>query len=83
VILTYPDASTVLVEGANRVKKHTKVTRTARGSQAGGIVHQEAPLHVSNVMVICPNCKKPSRLGRRRDEDGHGVRVCRRCNEDL
>jgi large subunit ribosomal protein L24 len=83
VILTYPDASTVLVEGANRVKKHTKVTRTARGSQAGGIVHQEAPIHVSNVMVICPNCKKASRLGHRRDEDGHGVRVCRRCNEDL
>jgi len=33
--------------------------------------------------VVCPNCKKPSRLGHRRDEDGHGVRVCRRCNEDL
>ena len=83
VIQAIPDRDKVLVEGANRIKKHTKVTSTARGSQSGGIVTQEAPVHVSNVQVVCPNCNKPSRLGSRRDENGRGVRVCRRCGGDL
>jgi large subunit ribosomal protein L24 len=78
-----PTKDKVLVEGANRIKKHTKITSTQRGAQSGGIVTQEAPLHVSNVQVVCPNCNKPSRLGSRRDEEGRGVRVCRRCGGDL
>ena len=73
----------VVVEGANRIKKHTKVTTSARGSQAGGIVTQEAPVHVSNVQVVCPNCDKPSRLGHRRDEAGRSMRTCRRCGGDV
>jgi large subunit ribosomal protein L24 len=83
VILSYPDRDKVLVEGANRIKKHTKITSTQRGAQAGGIVTQEAPIHVSNVQVVCPNCNKPSRIGHRRDDDGRGVRVCRRCGGDV
>src|ERR671916_716822 len=83
VITAMPDRDKVIVEGANRIKKHTKITTSARGSQAGGIVTQEAPVHVSNVQVVCPNCDKPSRLGSRRDENGRGVRVCRRCGGDL
>jgi large subunit ribosomal protein L24 len=78
-----PARGRVLVEGANRVKKHTKMTTTGRGSQSGGIVTQEAPLHVSNVMVVCPSCDKPSRIGHRRDENGRNVRTCRRCGGDL
>ena len=88
VIQADPDTSRVLVEGANRITKHTRVTQSTRGSQQGGIVHQEAPVHVSNVQVICPICGKPSRIGHRRseaDSNGktHSVRVCKRCNGDI
>lgn len=83
VILTLPKEGRVLVEGVNRIKKHTRVTTTQRGAQAGGIVTQEASVHASNVQVICPGCKKPSRLGHRRGDDGRSVRVCRRCGSDV
>jgi large subunit ribosomal protein L24 len=83
VITAYPDRDKVLVEGANRIKKHTKVTTSQRGSQSGGIVIQEAPIHVSNVQVVCPNCGKPSRLGHRKDEEGRSLRTCRRCGGDV
>ena len=88
VISADPDTSRILVEGANRIKKHTKVTQSARGSQQGGIVTQEAPVHVSNVQVVCPTCGKPSRIGHRRSEADangktHSVRVCKRCNGDI
>jgi large subunit ribosomal protein L24 len=88
VIAADPEGNRVLVEGANRIKKHTKVTQSARGSQQGGIVTQEAPVHVSNVQVVCPSCGKPSRIGHRRSEADangktHSVRICRRCNGDI
>ena len=83
VIQAIPKDDKVLVEGANRVKKHTKVTSTARGSKSGGIVTQEAPLHVSNVQVVCPSCNRPSRLGHRRDDAGRSRRVCRRCGAEV
>jgi large subunit ribosomal protein L24 len=73
----------VIVEGVNRATKHTKVQSTTRGAQEGGIVHQEAPIHVSNVQVVCPNCNKPSRIGYRKAEDGRSVRVCRKCDQDI
>jgi len=88
VIVADPATNRVLVEGANRIKKHTKVTTSARGSQQGGIVTQEAPVHASNVQVVCPSCGKPSRIGHRRSEPDangktHSVRICRRCNGDI
>ncbi len=88
VISASPETNRVLVEGANRIKKHTKVTTSGRGSQQGGIVTQEAPVHVSNVQVVCPNCGKASRIGHRRSEPDangktHSVRVCKRCNGDI
>jgi len=83
VLLTMPKDNRVLVEGVNRVKKHTKVTTTTRGAQTGGIVTQEAPVHVSNVQVICSNCGKPSRLGSRKNDEGRSVRVCRKCGADV
>ena len=88
VIQARPENSRVLVEGANRIKKHTKVTQSARGSQQGGIVTQEAAVHVSNVQVVCPTCGKASRVGHRRSEPDtngktHSVRVCKRCNGDI
>jgi large subunit ribosomal protein L24 len=88
VISASPDTNRVLVEGANRIKKHTKVTQSARGSQQGGIVTTEAPVHVSNVQVVCPTCGKATRIGHRRseaDDNGktHSVRICKRCDGDI
>ena len=88
VISASPDTQRVLVEGANRIKKHTKVTQSQRGSQQGGIITQEAPVHVSNVQVVCPSCGRPSRIGHRRSEPDangktHSVRVCKRCDGDI
>ncbi len=88
VIQAHPESSRILVEGANRITKHTRVTQSGRGSQQGGIVHQEAPVHVSNVQVVCPTCGKPSRIGHRRSEADangktHSIRTCKRCNGDI
>ena len=83
VIQAMPAENKVLVEGVNRVKKHTKIQTTTRGAQEGGIVHQEAPIHVSNVQVVCAHCGAASRIGHRKDEEGHNVRTCRKCGADL
>ena len=82
VIKAMQEAQRVLVEGVNRIKKHTKVSRTERGAQSGGIVTQEAPIHVSNVMVVDSD-GKPTRVGHRIDEDGKKVRVSRRNGKDI
>jgi large subunit ribosomal protein L24 len=83
VIAAYPDRNRVLVEGANRIKKHTKVQTSTRGSQSGGIVTQEAPIHVSNVMVVDPSDGKPTRVGYKTGEDGTKVRISRRTGAEL
>jgi large subunit ribosomal protein L24 len=82
VIQAYPTEERVLVEGVNRIKKHTRVTTTQRGAQSGGIVTQEAPIHVSNVMVVDSD-GKPTRVGYRKDEDGRSIRVGRRSGKDI
>jgi len=82
VILAYPDTRKVLVEGINRIKKHTKESTTQRGAKTGGIVTQEAPIHVSNVMVVDAE-GKATRIGRRKDADGRPVRVSRRTGKDV
>jgi large subunit ribosomal protein L24 len=83
VLLTMPKVNRVLVEGVNRVKKHTKLTTNQRGAQSGGIVTQEAPVHASNVQIVCPHCSKPTRIGYRKDDEGRSVRVCRKCGGDV
>ena len=82
VIQAYPDRDRVLVEGVNRIKKHTRITQTQRGAQSGGIVTQEAPIHVSNVMVVDSD-GKPTRVGYRIGEDGKKVRISRRNGKDI
>ena len=66
----------------NRVKKHTRIRTTQRGAKTGGIVTQEAAIHVSNVMVVDPD-GKPTRVGYRIDENGQKIRVSRRTGKDL
>ncbi len=83
VIVAYPTKDQVLVEGANRIKKHTKITSSTRGAKQGGIITQEAPVHVSNVQVVCGNCDKPARVGHRKDDAGRTKRVCKRCGSDI
>ncbi|TCO65350.1 50S ribosomal protein L24 [Actinocrispum wychmicini] len=74
VIQAYPKQNRVLVEGVNRIKKHTKITQTQRGAQQGGIVTQEASIHVSNVMVVADG--KAVRVGYD-EKDGRKIRVAR------
>jgi large subunit ribosomal protein L24 len=82
VIQAYPDTQRVLVEGVNRIKKHTKVSTTQRGAKSGGIVTQEAPIHISNVMVVDGD-NTPTRVGKRADDNGRNVRVSRKSGKDL
>jgi large subunit ribosomal protein L24 len=83
VIMSYPNVERVLVEGVNRIKKHTKITQTQRGAQSGGIVTQEAPIHVSNVMIVDPSDHKPTRIAHKVTEDGRRVRISRRTGTEL
>jgi large subunit ribosomal protein L24 len=83
VLKAYPATNKVLVEGVNRIKKHTPISTNQRGSQSGGIVTQEAPIHVSNVMIVDSD-GKPARVGYRIDEEtGKKVRISRRNGMDI
>ena len=73
------DEDRVVIEGINIVKKHIK---RGRARQAG-IVEVEAPLHVSNVKLICPNCKQPSRVGVRTNDEGANERYCKKCDTTI
>lgn len=95
VIAVLPETDRVIVEGVNRIKKHTKVGQTTRGGKTGGIVTQEAPIHVSNVMVVDPEDGRPTRIGFRKEKvekrrpDGttyeatRSVRISRRTGKDI
>ena len=70
----------VIVEKINVVKRHT---RPGGKSAQGGIVEKEAPVHISNVMLVCSKCAEPSRIAKRVLEDGAKVRICKKCGELL
>ncbi|HHW54474.1 MAG: 50S ribosomal protein L24 [bacterium] len=78
VLQVIPSKRRVIVEGVNLVKKHTRATPQM---PQGGIVTMEAPIHVSNVMLVCTKCGKPTRTGAKVLADGKKVRVCKRCEE--
>ena len=82
VIQAYPAENRVLVEGVNRMKKHEKIRTTQRGAKTGGIVTQEAPIHISNVQIVDSE-GKPTRVGYRIDDGGQKVRVARSTGKDL
>jgi large subunit ribosomal protein L24 len=75
-----PDVDRVVVQGVNMIKRHMRPR--AMGTQAG-IIEKEAPLHLSNVRLICRSCSKAARVRFRVRQDGVKVRVCRRCGEDI
>lgn len=70
----------LIVEKVNMVKKHAKASaQTAQG----GIIEKEAPLHISNVMIVCNKCAEPTRVKKRLLEDGTKLRVCKKCDEPM
>src|SRR5438477_9028137 len=80
VLRTLPDVDKVVVEGVNRVYKHLKPDR--RNAQ-GGRLSKEMPIAVSNVLIYCPTCKRGVRIGRRYAADGHKLRFCKSCTNEL
>ncbi len=72
------DKDKVIVEGFNMIKRHSK---TKGKTRQAGIIELEAPIHVSNIMIICNKCNKPARIGYRSLEDGKKARYCRSCSE--
>ena len=80
VLRVLPTGGRVLVEKINMMKKHQRPTQKLR---QGGIIERESPLALSNVLVVCARCDKPSRSGIKRLADGRKLRICRRCGESI
>ena len=80
ILRSLPQKQRVVVQGCGIVTKHVRPTQQ---NPQGGISTMEAPIHVSNVMVICPECKQPTRTGKKRDENGKKIRVCKKCGKDI
>jgi large subunit ribosomal protein L24 len=80
VRFVYPEKERVLVEGVNMIKTHSKARAQVRQA---GLIEREAPVNLSNVMLVCNRCNKPARVGFRLLEDGRKVRICRSCKEAI
>lgn len=80
IISCLPKDGRVVVEGVNIVKKHTRPTQR---SPQGGIKEQEVPIRSSKVSLVCPSCKKPTRVGKKILADGTKAKVCRKCQETI
>ncbi len=78
VLVIMPKKEKLVVEGVNIVKKHQKPSRKY---PQGGIIEKEFPIYISKVMLVCPKCDKPTRIGARILENGKKVRVCKKCKE--
>lgn len=82
VVRVWPQSGRVMVQGVNRVTKHTRPQTTRAGGQEGGITHEEAPLQLSNVMPVCPSCDAPTRVGARIVGEDK-TRFCRKCDAEF
>jgi large subunit ribosomal protein L24 len=80
VLRVFPARQRLLVEGVNFIKRHSRPTQT---NPKGGIVEKEAPIHISNIMVVCPKCNTPTKVGIKTLEDGRRSRLCKQCRELL
>lgn len=78
VLKVFPRTRRVIVEGVNFIHRHTKPTSA---TQQGGIQEREAPISVSNVMLVCPKCGAATRIGTHFTDDGSKARICRKCRE--
>ena len=80
VLQVFPEKGRVLVEGVNIVTKHVK---PRQNTQQGGLIHQEAPINASKVMLVCAKCGKPTKVGRKVLENGTKARFCKKCGETI
>jgi len=78
VVRLEPEKNRLVVEGVNIMKRHTKPN--PQKNVKGGVVEREAALHASNVQIVCPECGKPTRIGKKILDDGRKVRICRKCD---
>jgi len=82
-VLSLPDKrKRIVVEGINQVKRHVKAGQDPKAPQ-GGIIEVAAPIHISNVQLVCSKCNQPTTTGVRKLEDGSKRRFCKKCNEGL
>lgn len=77
VIASLPRSQKVLVKGVNVFKKHLKASQ----NQQGGIVDRPVPIHISKLILICPNCQKTTRVGYKIDKSGQKYRICKKCQQ--
>jgi large subunit ribosomal protein L24 len=82
VVRVYHDRGKVFVEGVNVATKHRRIAQTRQGAQEGGIIHEEVPVPLSNVMPVCPSCDVPTRVGAK-FVGGKKVRYCRKCDSEF
>ncbi|MBM3499416.1 MAG: 50S ribosomal protein L24 [Armatimonadetes bacterium] len=80
VLQVRPDEGRLVVEGVNMQKKAQRQSQKIR---QGGVIEKPGPIHVSNVMLVCPNCDSPTRAQRVQRDEGRRVRVCRKCKKDI
>ena len=83
VIKVFIDREKALVEGINYVKKHERIQSARGGAQEGGIIETEAPVHLSNLMPVCPSCGEPTRVNFVYEDEGDRrskVRSCKKCD---
>jgi large subunit ribosomal protein L24 len=83
VLSVLPKEDRLVVERVNIVKKHQRAQQAGRQQTKGGIIEFEAPMHLSNVQLICTQCKEKTRVGFRLNEEGRKVRVCKHCKQDI
>ena len=80
VLKVQPYKERLVVEHVNMVKKAQRPTQR---NPKGGLLEIEGTIHASNVMLLCPSCSQPTRIGRRRTDDGSRIRVCKKCGNDI
>lgn len=83
VIKVLPKQNRLVIQGVNMRKKHQRQMQKQGRTINPGIIEMEASIHLSNVMLVCPKCKKASRVGVQRDEDGVAHRVCKACEKQI
>jgi large subunit ribosomal protein L24 len=83
VIKVLPKEGRVVVQGVNMRKKHQRQVQSQGRTLNPGIIEFEAPIHLSNVILVCPKCGQPARIGVHRDEDGTPHRVCKQCESEI
>ncbi len=83
VLTVLPKEDRVVVQGVNALKRHRKARQAGSQQIPAQIVEFEGPIHLSNVLLVCPSCNKKTRVGFRVRDDGYKVRVCKQCDSDI